>query len=401
MVDSIGEMEGAVENKPATTRKNAQKWMVIFGSFVAAYIVYDVLYVKNNFNKNQEAEDQRKAPPKPKIYKERNVSESVNMDKINEIKKAANEQLKNVVKNLTESEKYELMLKNEVLKFNHGQRIIAMKSYGEKTIAEVSGGKSKQISDETEGKKDKRISSDDYVASVMKRAQNNIDKFRTSLGEEGNTNQNQPINNDEDGVIIDTFNGNPNDYLMPAATVMNISLLQKINSDFQGRFLGILNNDVYAVGKTIIVIPKGCKIIGQAKKYSGVNEIIQARQMLVAEWVVLPNGNQIRLSGIGDVVDREGQAGIPGDVNYHFGWKLFGAGATALIGISSDYEGSGENQNQSFTGDLGKNTRELASEQTQDYMDLKPTVVANIGDIIKFQTTNGVRLPSWGRVYDY
>ncbi len=415
MSDQTKDIEKSVEATPATNKKDLQKYIVIFSSIIIFYVIYEMFIARQNVE-NAKTEEVKQIPQRPRINDNKKINP--NLDRINKLKGTIKEKAKQIAENLTTKEKYEILFQDEMEKFYYEQHLASIQSYSDKTLGYATGGnksgsKNKSSNSPMGLPTDEmgRVDPDEYVAAVLKKAKKDSNQARYSFQQQNglggqNSNGNSQNNNQGSGssnkrVIIDAFNGNPNNPLMPAATVMNISLQQEINSDFQGGFRGILNNDVYSVNKTDIVIPRGVEVLGHAKKYSGVNEIIQASQLLVVEWVVLPDGSMIRLSGIGDALDKEGQAGIPGDVNYHFGWKLFGAGATALIGSFGSYDGSGDNSNKSFEGEMSSNVRDLASNQAGGYMNLRPTVIAEFGQVIKFQTNTGVHLPSWGNVYDY
>ncbi len=391
----IGEIEKKIEENPATTKINAQRWV-----FAVIGILIVVLIIDSFFTITKE----KKAPKKETLadreqsFDKRDIEEQVNISKLKKMIKEGKKKI--IKKDGTQQVVVDLKTKFEEAKeaFYFKSKMDEMTSFSKKGIGTLKGGKNKHKKED----KNKAVAS-----KSSDKLKNYLENYKKSI----NSPQGQSIESDgEDGnkkirenesLIIDTFAGNPYDYLMPASTVINLSIMQTVMSDYEGRFRSILNNDVYDLNRSVVILPKGIDVLGQTKRSKEVNEIIQGRQLFVAEWAILPDGRQVRLTKIGSVVDSEGIAAIPGDTDYHWGWRLFGAGATALINTLGSYEGSGDNNDSSFAGDASSNVRSMTNREANKFMDLKPTVTVNFGDVMKFTTEMGARLPAWEIINDY
>lgn len=384
---AIGDIEESVNESPATTRRNAQIWMAGVVGLLLIYLIIDAITSRGSDIKKPKTLQDTEAS-----FEKRDVEKRVSQKKISQLKESADE-LEKKVKGFKEEIDYQKKFKEARDAYYYEMRVAAMKSY-EKTEVSYDDKLSKMKKQKT-GKAQGVSTRGQMLEKLNIYHKDNSDTMAANQPES------QKTTSQKKNLIIDTFEGDQNGYLMPAATVMNLSMQQDVISDYQGPFSAILNNDVYNNDRTEILIPKGIEVLGQARQAKQINEIIQGRLLLVAEWAVLPDGRQIRITNIGDALDREGVAAIPGDTNYHWGWKLFGAGAVALVNTFGSYEGTGANQDASFAGNASQNAREVTSREANKYLDLVPTVVVKFGDIIKFRTTMGVKLPSWGRVNDY
>jgi len=92
----------------------------------------------------------------------------------------------------------------------------------------------------------------------------------------------------------------------------------------------MVTRDIYDLSQEVILIPKGTRVLGTAARPKPVNEAINERMALAAQWLVLPNGARIDLSRTA-ALDGAGIAAIEGDVNRHFLATLGGVVAYGVI----------------------------------------------------------------------
>ena len=121
------------------------------------------------------------------------------------------------------------------------------------------------------------------------------------------------------------------EFLIPVGSVMSAMLDMEINSDWEGRWRALITRDVYDQAGNYILIPKGSRVVGMAARAKVVNEALNERMALNAQWLVLPNGARIDLSRTG-MLDPSGVGAIAGDVNHHFLATMGGVVAYGLIG---------------------------------------------------------------------
>lgn len=123
----------------------------------------------------------------------------------------------------------------------------------------------------------------------------------------------------------------PGEYLVPVGTVMSAILDMEVNSDWEGRWRAMIARDIYDINQDVVLIPKGTRVLGTSVRPKPVNEAINERMALAAQWLVLPNGARIDLSR-SSMLDAGGVAAIDGDVNRHFLATLGGVVAYGVIG---------------------------------------------------------------------
>lgn len=121
------------------------------------------------------------------------------------------------------------------------------------------------------------------------------------------------------------------EYLVPVGTVMAAVLDMEVNSDWEGRWRAMIARDIYDINQDVILIPKGTRVLGTSVRPKPVNEAINERMALAAQWLVLPNGARIDLTR-SSMLDAGGVAAIDGDVNRHFLATLGGVVAYGVIG---------------------------------------------------------------------
>ncbi len=187
-------------------------------------------------------------------------------------------------------------------------------------------------------------------------------------------------------------------HLLPAGSVIHTVMNRTIRSDYLGHYSAIVARDVYDVSRRFILIPKGSKVIGEVRPLQNVNQIIQSRLGFTARWVVLPDGRKIDFASKADATDRVGTNALKDQVNNHWGWRLFGVAAYALVGTQSSYQGSGYNSDSSYAGEVGQGAREMARPLAQRFINLQPTVIIRHGQPLKLDLYDDLTIVPWSHI---
>lgn len=116
-------------------------------------------------------------------------------------------------------------------------------------------------------------------------------------------------------------------FLLMQGSVINAVTLNALNTDLPGELRARTTMDIYdSIKGEYLLIPKGTTLIGQ---YNSDVRIGQDRINTGFSRLILPNGISVDLKGnIGQ--DASGAAGIPGDVNNHYGRMFYVSFLTAL-----------------------------------------------------------------------
>lgn len=193
----------------------------------------------------------------------------------------------------------------------------------------------------------------------------------------------------------------PNEDLkhLPAGTVIHAAVSRKIMSDYAGHYTATITRDVYDVSRNYIIIPKGSTLIGEVQTISNVNEIIQNRVVLTNRFIVLPQGRgKIDFSKTSETTDREGINAVGGETNYHWLWRILGVSSYAVLSNNTSYEGSGRDSDRSFGGDIGDGMRDMVRPLSRKLIDLKPTIVLDVGEPVKIFMYDEMYLKPWGHI---
>jgi len=201
------------------------------------------------------------------------------------------------------------------------------------------------------------------------------------------------------------------EYLVPVGTVMAAVLDIEVNSDWEGRWRALIARDIYDLNQDVILIPKGTRVLGSSARPKPVNEAINERMALIAQWLVLPNGARIDLSRSA-MLDGAGVAALEGDVNRHFLATLGGVAAYGVIGglaatravrsTSNDTNLAvsvlaGRDAGAEIAAGLADVGRRVASR----YLNLVPTIVVKPGTPMNVFLDDELFLRAWAPIDEF
>jgi type IV secretion system protein VirB10 len=190
----------------------------------------------------------------------------------------------------------------------------------------------------------------------------------------------------------------PGQKLIRTTTLINGVLDQTLMSDYTGSYRGLISHDVYDSTGSYVVIPKGSRIAGECLRISNVNEPIQARMGLTVKWIILPDGSRINLEKKGAALDQAGISAIKDDVNYHFFAQFMGVIAYSILGIETPYEGTGDNSDESFAGNLSESARKQFQPLASKYLNIVPTITLGIGTPLKVFLEDDIYVYPWSNL---
>ncbi len=168
--------------------------------------------------------------------------------------------------------------------------------------------------------------------------------------------------------------------LLPTGTVIRTVLAQNLNSDHMGTWKGLTVDDTYDVTGEYILIPKGTDLMGKTLVTGGgPNAAINSRMGLTTNWAILQDGRRISFEKTG-LLDKSGVGAVEGDVDNHVLAQFLGVAAYALISSESSYAGSGADNDDSYSGEVGSGLREQFAPMAQKYLALIPTITLGYGE---------------------
>jgi type IV secretory pathway VirB10-like protein len=117
----------------------------------------------------------------------------------------------------------------------------------------------------------------------------------------------------------------------PQGTVIPAVLETAINSDLPGFVRAVVSRDVRGFDGTIVLIPRGSKLIGQYR--SGV-ALSQTRAFVVWSRILTPDGVSIDIGSPG--TDQLGRGGLEGETDTHFFQRFGSAILLSVMGAGLD-----------------------------------------------------------------
>lgn len=185
---------------------------------------------------------------------------------------------------------------------------------------------------------------------------------------------------------------------VPPGTEILTTLMKKGISDYTGTSLkAIANRDVYDTTRQFVIIPKGTEFNIKMVRTRNVNEAISNRVGFLVKEAVLPSGNSIDFS-TASVGDREGVGAIEDQTDYHLIPQFLGVAAYALIGSKSSRTGSGEDES-SYAGDVGENSRTQFAPLAEKYLNIVPTQTIRPGQSFQIVTEQEMYIAPYKDLY--
>lgn len=185
---------------------------------------------------------------------------------------------------------------------------------------------------------------------------------------------------------------------VPPGTEILTTLMKKGISDYTGTSLkAIANRDVYDITRQYVIFPKGTEFNIKMVRTRNVNEAISNRVGFLVKEGVLPNGNSIDFS-TASVGDREGVGAIEDQTDYHLIPQFLGVAAYALIGSRSSRTGTGDDES-SFAGDVGENSRSQFAPLAEKYLNIVPTQTIRPGQSFQIVTEQEMYVEPYKDLY--
>jgi type IV secretory pathway VirB10-like protein len=203
------------------------------------------------------------------------------------------------------------------------------------------------------------------------------------------------------------------EYVVPVGTVMAAVLDMEVNSDWEGRWRAMVSRDIYDIHQDVILIPKGTRVLGTSVRPKLVNEAINERMGLAAQWLVLPNGARIDLTRSA-MLDAGGVAAIDGDVNRHVLATLGGVVAYGVIGGWGAVEAAKRtDQNNAATAvgllsgqrsagaEIAQGLADIGKRVAARYLNLVPTITLRPGTPMNVFLDDEMVLQAWAPIDEF
>jgi type IV secretion system protein VirB10 len=186
----------------------------------------------------------------------------------------------------------------------------------------------------------------------------------------------------------------PGQYRLDEGTVIETILLNRLDGEFAGPVITQVSTDVYSRAGVELLIPKGSRLLGEAKE---VNSFDQKRLAIVFHRLILPNGKSISLDKFRGL-DQIGETGVVSKVDHHyleiFGTSLALGGIGGLMQIGS-YGGYGYDPATGFRVGFSERMGSSAEQVLSKFLNKLPTIKVLEGARIKVILTNDLNVEAY------
>jgi type IV secretion system protein VirB10 len=183
----------------------------------------------------------------------------------------------------------------------------------------------------------------------------------------------------------------PNAYRLDEGTILETVLLNRLDGEFSGPVITQVSHDVYSRAGLELLIPKGSRLLGEARAVSGFD---QRRLALVFHRLILPNDKSVSLDQFRGL-DQTGATGVVSKIDHHY-LSLFGT-SLALGGIGGltqigAYGGYGYDPSIGFRIGMTERMGASAEQVLAKYLNRYPTIQVREGTRIEVILTNDLNL---------
>jgi len=188
--------------------------------------------------------------------------------------------------------------------------------------------------------------------------------------------------------------GSPGTYRLDEGTLIETVLLNRLDGEFSGPVITQVANDVYSRAGLELLIPKGSRLLGEAREVNGLD---QRRLAILFHRLILPSGKTVSLDKFRGL-DQVGETGVVSKVDHHylqiFGTSLAlgGIGGLAQIGAYGGYGyDPATGLRVGFTERMGSSAEQVLAKFLNKY----PTIKVLEGTRIKVILTNDLNLEAY------
>jgi type IV secretion system protein VirB10 len=184
-------------------------------------------------------------------------------------------------------------------------------------------------------------------------------------------------------------------YRLDEGTIIETVLLNRLDGEFSGPVITQVATDVYSRAGLELLIPKGSRLLGEAKEVNGFD---QRRLALLFHRLILPNGKAVSLDKFRGL-DQIGETGVVSKVDHHyleiFGTSLALGAIGGLAQIGGGYSGFGYDPATGFRIGVTERLGTSAEQVLAKFLNKYPTIQVLEGTRIKVILTNDLNLEAY------
>jgi type IV secretory pathway VirB10-like protein len=186
----------------------------------------------------------------------------------------------------------------------------------------------------------------------------------------------------------------PGTYRLDEGTIIETILLNRLDGEFVGPVIAQVSADVYSRAGLELLIPKGSRLLGEAKN---VNSFDQRRLAILFHRVILPNEKSLLLDKFRGL-DQVGETGVVSKIDHHY-LEIFGTSLAlgAIGGLSQigAYGSGGYDPSVGFRIGFTERMGSSAEQVLSKFLNKMPTIKVLEGTRIKVILTNDLNLEAY------
>lgn len=177
-------------------------------------------------------------------------------------------------------------------------------------------------------------------------------------------------------------------------TIIETVLTNRLNGSFSGPVNCLVTTDVYSHDRQHILIPKGSRVLGEAKRNDSFG---QQRLAVFFHRVIMPDGYSLDLDQFHGL-NQIGETGLRDQVNHHYG-QVFGISLAvgAIAGLATINTSAGANASglDLYRQGVATNLSQSSLRILDRYLNVLPTFTIREGHRIKVVLADDLELPAY------
>jgi type IV secretion system protein VirB10 len=183
-------------------------------------------------------------------------------------------------------------------------------------------------------------------------------------------------------------------YRLDEGTILETVLLNRLDGEFSGSVITQVANDVYSRAGLGLLIPKGSRLLGEAREVNGFD---QRRLAILFHRLILPNGKTVSLDKFRGL-DQIGETGVVSKIDHHY-LEIFGTslalGAIGGLAQIGSYGGNGYDPATGFRVGFTERMGSSAEQVLAKFLNKYPTIQVLEGTRIQVILTNDLNLAAY------
>lgn len=183
-------------------------------------------------------------------------------------------------------------------------------------------------------------------------------------------------------------------YRLFEGTIIETVLTNRLNGSFSGPVNCLVTADVYSHDRQHILIPKGSRVLGEAKRNDSFG---QQRLAVFFHRVIMPDGYSVDLDQFHGL-SQIGETGLRDQVNHHYG-QVFGISLAvgAVAGLATINTNAGLNASglDLYRQGVATNLSQSSLRILDRYLNVLPTFTIREGHRIKVVLSDDLELPAY------